>query len=247
MQVAEKLRTFGENFGVLGVAAIGCRSLFGHPTLLTRRVRGIAHPVSMRIGTTDMPVFADIMMHGQYDFALPFAPGTIVDAGANVGISSAYFASRYPSARVIAVEPEAANFAMLKRNVARYANVVPVRAALWNHDGEIGVSMPDGSRSASGEWAFVTREGASEQTVPALTVPTLMADYSLAEIDILKVDIEGAEVEVFESCEWAGDVRCVMIETHDRFRAGCSEAVDRALAGFSRAQHRETTVYIRPA
>jgi tRNA1(Val) A37 N6-methylase TrmN6 len=53
-------------------------------------------------------------------FRLTFFTGTIVDAGANIGMASIFFAQKYPDAKIIAVEAEASNFAMLARNVQPY-------------------------------------------------------------------------------------------------------------------------------
>jgi hypothetical protein len=48
----------------------------------------------------------------------------IVDGGANVGYSSLYFARLYPSAQIIAVEPDEENAAVFKLNLARYQDRV---------------------------------------------------------------------------------------------------------------------------
>jgi predicted O-methyltransferase YrrM len=45
----------------------------------------------------------------------------ILDCGANIGLSSIWFARKYPRATVIAVEPESENFRMLTMNTAEYA------------------------------------------------------------------------------------------------------------------------------
>ncbi|MEZ6091277.1 MAG: hypothetical protein R3C05_25325 [Pirellulaceae bacterium] len=44
------------------------------------------------------------------------------------------FAMRFPSARILAIEPEDANFELLLKNVERYPNITPIQAALWNRD-----------------------------------------------------------------------------------------------------------------
>jgi FkbM family methyltransferase len=183
-------------------------------------------------------------LRGEYAFDLPFSPKSIVDAGANIGMASIYFAQRFPNAKVIAIEAEALNFAALVRNVRPYPSIIPIHAALWNRDGEIGVSQPDPATGSGGEWAFVTHEGSGVK-VRAIGMRTLMKEMQIRSVDLLKVDIEGAEKEVFEACDWMDDIRCLMIELHDRFKPGCSEAVNSVVQGYSKLQRGETTLYVR--
>ncbi|MEJ2007391.1 MAG: FkbM family methyltransferase [Acidobacteriota bacterium] len=134
-------------FGLRGVLAICASRLVRRPREITGRPPGIRHPVHIRVRTTDSSAYAEVLLDGEYAFDLPFSPKTIVDAGANIGMASIYFTHRYPDARVIAIEPEASNFALLARNVRPYPAIVPVYAALWNRDGQISVrggpEMPD--------------------------------------------------------------------------------------------------------
>jgi len=67
----------------------------------------------------------------------------------------------------------------------------------------------------------------------------------MRSVDLLKIDIEGAEKEVFEGCDWMDDIRCLMIELHDRFKPGSSETVNLAAQRFSKLQRGETTLYTR--
>jgi FkbM family methyltransferase len=207
---------------------------------------GIRNPVYLRIRTTDLLVYEEILLREQYAFDLAFTPKTIVDAGANIGLSAIYFAHKYPGAKIIAIEPEASNFAVLAKNVRPYPGIIPVHAALWNRDGEISVSQPDPSTGATGEWAFITHQGPGTK-VRALTIRTLMKEMRMPSIDILKVDIEGAEKEVFEGCDWMDSIRCLMIEMHDRLKAGCREAVDAVTQEFLRLERGEAICYVRPA
>jgi FkbM family methyltransferase len=54
---------------------------------------------------------------------LPATPQAIIDLGAHVGMSVLYFRERYPAARILAVEPNPANFAKLERNVGGLPDV----------------------------------------------------------------------------------------------------------------------------
>jgi hypothetical protein len=74
---------------------------------------------------------------------------------------------------------------------------------------------------------------------------TLFEEMHVEAADVVKMDIEGAEKEVFETGDWLKKVRCLMIELHDRYRPGCSEAVNSAMHGFSQLQRGETTFYVR--
>jgi FkbM family methyltransferase len=248
MSIWTGLRGYHRLFGFRAVLAITTRRLAGKgtPWEVTARVAGVKYPVCIRLETSDAVVYEDVLLNRQYAIDLPFSPLTIVDAGANVGMASIYYANRYPMANIIAIEPEASNFELLVRNVAQYPNVVAIKAALWNRDGWISVSQPDPATGASGSWAFVTHEGPGRQ-VRAITMQTLMTEMNIGTIDVLKVDIEGAEKEIFEQCDWLNRVRAIVIELHDRFKPGCSAAVNSATVEFRKSQHGELTVFVRHA
>jgi FkbM family methyltransferase len=208
--------------------------------------------VLVRPGTTDVSVFNTTYRSKQYDYDLAQPPRVIVDAGAYTGLSAAYFASRYPGATVIAIEPDGTNFDMLVRNTSGLANVHAIRAALWSSSGSVELTDP-----GAGAWAFrvaetgdsgSARPGLAEVTrnqVPAITISEIMAQYSLSCIDLLKLDIEGSEKEVLaSSAPWIADVRAICIELHDRFKPGCSREFYRAVHDFPIEHQRGETVMV---
>ena len=245
MSIRSGLTKYYGLYGLRGVLAMGGYRLFGRPKEVTAQPPGIQNPVHIRIRTTDELTYRRVLLGLEYAFDLPFSPKTIVDAGANIGTASIYFTHRYPGAKIIAIEAEASNFAVLSKNVRPYPAIIPVHAALWNRDGEISVGEPDPASGAFGEWGFVVREGGPGAKVRAVTMRTLMREMCIRAIDLVKIDIEGAEQEVFEDTRWLTGIGCLMIELHDRFRPGCSEAVERAMQGFARSQRGETTFYVR--
>ena len=191
----------------------GGTSLLGRPTEIVLRPPGIPCRVRIRIGTTDEGAYQQVLLEQQYAIDLPVSPSVIVDAGANVGTTSIYFAHRYPKARIIAIKAEASNFALLSRNVQPYARITPIHAALWSQDGEMSLSLPEADTGSFEKWAFFVHEGPG---VPVRTISlrSVMNEMKITSIDVLKVDIEGAEKEVFESCDWIDAVGCVIIELH---------------------------------
>lgn len=220
--------------------------------LLRRRVEvlvavpGFRYPVHLRLRTTDVFSFHQVLVVGEYDCEFSKPPRVIVDAGANIGVASLLYANKYPEAKIVAIEPEFSNFEMLKKNTAPYSNVIPVHSALWRRNDRISLIDP-----GLGYWGFQTIDEAerdiakSSEKVSAITVDKLMADYRIDYIDILKLDIEGSEKEVFESPSlWIDRVGVIVVELHDRFRTGCSRAVYLATQNFEFEWRKGETVFL---
>ncbi len=244
MSFREGLARHYSDYGFRGVLAITGYRLFRWPKEVSVRHPGIRNPVQIRLRTTDESVYKQVLLRSEYAADLRFAPKVIVDGGANIGVTSIFFAHRYPDAKIIAVEPEPSNYAVLVRNVRPYLAITPFHAALWNRDGKISIAQPNPGSAGGGEVGFITREGGGVE-VRAITMRTLMREVGISTIDLAKIDIEGAEQEVFEDSRWLAGVRCLMIELHDQLRPGCSAAVEAAVHSFSRTQRGETSFYFR--
>lgn len=202
---------------------------------------GILHPIHLRVGTSDVSLFRDILLNKEYEWDLPAAPRLIVDAGANIGLSSIFYANRYPHARIICVEPEPCNARMLRKNMAYYPNSVIVEAALWSNNEPISVVDP-----GLGEWGFRTIPGSSNMR--GITLDTLMDQCGIDYIDLLKVDIEGAEKEVFQNpSQWIDRLGVIVIEPHDRFKPGCSRSIYLATRDFEFEQRKGEMVFLARA
>lgn len=81
--------------------------------------------------TSDRTVFYNVIVKEQYKDLLVDNPVNIIDAGANIGCTSVYFARLYPDARIIAIEPDQDNFDTMLENIRPYPNIIPVKAGLW--------------------------------------------------------------------------------------------------------------------
>ena len=246
MSFIEGTKSYYRLCGLRGVAAIFTFRLFGFPREVSSIPAGMAHPVHLRTRSTDVAVFLEIFTRCQYDVDLPFSPRFILDAGANVGLASVFFAGRYPDATILAVEPEPDNFELLQRNVAPWPHVIPVRAALWNKDRWIEVSPPDSATGAYGSWGFVTHETSGTPNVRAVTIRSLMCEHGVPAFDLAKVDIEGAESEIFEDADWLAGVRFLMIEFHERLRPGCSAPALSATRGWGSVPRGDMTFLTPP-
>lgn len=244
MGLWQGLKWYHELCGSRGVLAVCAFRLCGRPRELAVVPLQSNRKVYLRMDTSDFCAYRDVLVFKtkSYDPDIPgFNPKTIVDAGAHIGMASILFALKYPTARIIALEPEPSNFAALVRNTAPYQTITPIQAALWRQDGEVTLGASD----AHPKGAFRIVESGGQQRVRAITMETVMRETGIQSIDLLKVDIEGAEKEVFQSSPWIKYVQVIAIELHDRVRSGCSSTVENAAKDFGRNQQGEVTMFSR--
>lgn len=194
---------------------------------------GESKAVCVRLGTTDLKTFSQVFGKLEYDsFNFVRPPEVIIDGGGNIGLAAIFFARKFPSAKIITIEPSAENFEVLKANVAPYPAITAVHAALWNEGG-----MIDLVDRGSGNWGFETGGDGQEhpvvESVKAMTVSEVINEFGLDHIDLLKLDIEGSEREVMaDSAEWIGKTRMLIVELHEHMRDGCCAAWEEAIGGF---------------
>lgn len=215
---------------------------------VTVKLPGTDVALTVRLGTSDMRVFQEIFWNYEYDWNFNTAPGVIVDVGGYIGLSAAFFAHKYPQARIIAIEPDANNFELLKLNTSHFPNVHPVRAAVWRESGTISLTDP-----GTGAWGLQVREAETKATphsghVRAVTIGEVMKEFNLGRIDLLKVDVEGSEKEIFATASsWTPFVDVICIELHDRFKTGCSRSFFGAVDEFPIELRRSEDVLVARA
>jgi FkbM family methyltransferase len=179
-------------------------------------IDGIQYPVGVRVGTSDYVILQQIFAEHEYAPLLKLRElSLILDGGANVGYASIWFLNHFPSARVIAVEPDPANYQICRQNLAPYGQRVSVlNTALWSHPTGLvrcrtGLTM---------EAAAMVRKaaGGEKPDLMAVDIPSLIEMSREPVVDLLKLDIEGAESEVFRAGTqgWLRQVKNVVIEIH---------------------------------
>jgi FkbM family methyltransferase len=192
-------------------------------------LRGVGRVV-VRNGTSDVFVVSELLDGDSYDGLALHAPADVrlvLDLGANTGIVTRWLLARFPEARVIAVEPDPATCAALRRNLAGQERATVIEAGVGGSSGRATMA---GDSGAIGRRVEASEAGAIE----VLTVPELLARADVDEaapIDVLKCDVEGAERDLFaHSSGWIGRVRALAIETHDGYTIA-GVAADLAAAG----------------
>ena len=218
--------------------------------LMSASLPGYDTPMFFRGGTSDVHNMRQIFRHHEYGFDFNSAPQTILDLGAYCGYAAIFLSRRFPNAQILCVEPSIANFKILTLNTAPYQNIKCVHGAVWNELAELNLVDRLG-----GHWGSIFRIAQDESTVSlsettqAYTVNELLTMASWPRVDYVKCDIEGAELEVFSdpaAAGWLANVHCISVETHDRFRPGCTDAVETALpeSHYDRLQSGEFRVFL---
>lgn len=214
-------------------------------TLVPVVIRGLQYPVFVRPGTADAETVLHSCIRHAYAQYLPDGEvRLIVDAGANIGDTTVWYLNNFPQAMVIAIEPDADNFAVLSRNCAPYgARVLAKRAALWPDDHTVLRVEPADMASGISVSPSVDRSKTQHECA-SISPTTLMEVAGVNRIDILKCDIEGAELALFsDNYEgWLSRTRNIAIEIHSE---ACKRAVFQATSKlrFRHVRYRDLYVF----
>lgn len=196
----------------------------------------LRHSVMVRMQqSSDIDVFDAIFVRGELDFWRAFddlPPRVILDLGANVGYASAAFLTSFPSAFLLAVEPDPINAEICRRNLAPYGDRAKVvQGAVWHRRGALVLSR--GTFGDGREWSTEVRAAlpGEKADVIAWDIPSLLKMCPRKQIDVLKIDIEGSECALFSAKvdEWLPHVRNICIEIHG---PECEKAVSAALTPY---------------
>ena len=159
-------------------------------------------------------LYKDIFEKRVYHFDARRPDPLIVDCGSNIGMSVLYYKHEYPSARIIAFEPDPAIFRYLQENVTsnRLADVRLVQAAVAGQEGDLAFH-------SDGKYASYLVHDPSTPVPPGwidCRVPCVrLRSYLYEPVDFLKVNIEGAEWEtIAESEDCLRQVREMVVEYH---------------------------------
>ena len=187
------------------------------------RLRGVG-PVTVRPGDSDLATLRQIFHGEEYRVPVPEveqalrvahdaiaadgAVPVIVDAGANIGAATLWLRIQYRDAHIVAIEPDPAAFALLRRNTVRDPKVTAIEAAIGAEPGNVRMF------SEGDSWATQTER--SDSGTRIVTMGEAFASVANGHPFIAKIDIEGFESDLFEkNLEWLDSVRAVFVEPHD--------------------------------
>lgn len=161
----------------------------------------------LRVDLRDRIIGSLLFVDGDYEAhvravfeQLKLEGAVCVDVGANIGLHTVFLSRAVgPRGRVVAFEPEQANFRLLEHNVAAngLANVEPHRQALSDAAGELILRLdPEnfGNHQLSGGAG-----GQVDQRVETVPGDAVLAGVS--GIGLIKIDVQGHEMRVLRGLE----------------------------------------------
>jgi FkbM family methyltransferase len=145
---------------------------------------------SLRKNSSDSIVFLQIMIYNEYKIIAEFFKNntitlnTIVDAGANIGLTSIYLNSFYPNAKIYALEPFDSNFRSLNNNINsnNLENITTIKKGLWGHSTYLS---PDASFRGGLECSFrlIETSDKTESSIEVVSISDIMNQFNLDTID----------------------------------------------------------------
>lgn len=177
--------------------------------------------------TSDALVFHQIIIKEEFKNVINYmmsksiSCNLMIDAGANIGLTTIYFKSFFHNLKIFSLEPSEEVFSRLERNIQinNLQNVTLINKGIWSHSTRLkgDYSFLDGL-----DWSFrlVEAKENDQALFEVCSISDLITEYKMESIDFLKMDIEGGESEVFKSnanMEWLAHVKVIAIEIHDQF------------------------------
>jgi FkbM family methyltransferase len=196
--------------------------LFALPSGLLNRERNITTrngvKLSYRLNRGDLQSIREVWCDEVYSLPFAIPSGALLDLGANIGLTTIWMATRSHFSKIIAVEPDRENAALVAKNLRQngisgevvQAAVGPrdgtayFRKASWSNLGAcVGFSSDDKRLDVEGT------------SVPMVSVGSILKRFELDRLAIVKVDIEGSEQTLLLGpCEWLNCTESLVVEFH---------------------------------
>jgi FkbM family methyltransferase len=161
-------------------------------------------------GPSFVSQYRQIVVGEAYSFEFENDRPTIIDGGANIGVSALWWLDKWPNAKLVALEPDPNVFEVLEWNLRHHPHVDLRPVALAPSPG-FQDFHPEGSDGGS-------LHTPKESETNLISVPTIALSELIDElgtVDLLKLDIEGTELEVLLQAEARlSNVERIFVEYH---------------------------------
>jgi len=181
-------------------------------------IRNVAH--------SDYKVFRQILNNEEYQLIVSILKHqnklkglNIIDAGANIGLTTSYLSQYIDNSKIFCVEPSDSNLAVLEKNINEISNnEVIIYSNALSHKPNLYFDIENDFRDGL-DWASTTKSN-KDGKIKGITLEEIIEQNKLECIDFLKIDIEGAERFIFSlssNLNFLLKTKIIAIEIHDEF------------------------------
>lgn len=198
----------------LVAAELTLRHKIGRRARGSRTIRLVSHDLPVAFAVRDIGELhglREVYVQGDYDLSVTGEPRVILDLGGNIGAATVYFATRWPGAQIVAVEPDPDAFGRLLRNTQRFAGVRALRVAVAATEGNAELYRSGYTLTSS-----LVRGAGDRESIPVttLTLDGLVDRHCGGHVDLLKFDIEGVEHSVLAAYRRREQIPVLVGEVH---------------------------------
>ena len=199
--VRRKLKTHKHQFGV---------NLVKVPRYTETLIDFEGRPFIIPDSASFLFMYNEIFKEHIYNFNSLNEKPYIIDGGANIGLATIYLKMLYPSATIIAFEPDPIIYTMLKRNIEvfNFKDVLLFQKGIWNEDKILDFKLEGAD---AGIIAAVDKSCHGTEKIHVVSLKPFIDK----PVDFLKIDIEGSETVVLRDIVndlWK--VKKIFIEYH---------------------------------
>lgn len=136
----------------------------------------------------------------------------IIDCGSHIGLSVVYLKSLFPSAKILAFEPDSQNYSILLKNIESFKlnDVDALQKCVWIEDGHINF-LSDSDMSCR----IIDDNNKYSDSEIQEVESVRLKKYLYKTVDFLKIDIEGAEYFVLKDIQDSlENVKNIFLEYH---------------------------------
>jgi FkbM family methyltransferase len=156
-------------------------------------------------------LFIEIFAFGVY-FYKNRNPRYIIDCGSNIGLSVFFFSTLYPTAKIIAFEPDRNAYRYLRRNVDtnRLDRVEVHNTAIYDQQGEVSFYAAVKDDDMSVVEMSIWKPSLGKRECETYIVNSVkLSTYIDRPVDLLKMDIQGVEGVVIRELDESGKLHLI--------------------------------------
>ena len=165
--------------------------------------------IHYRLNRGDIQSIREVFLDECYRLPEERTYQSLLDLGANIGLTTLWLQKRYHCKNIVAVEPSPENMAFVRRNIDENKIAAElVEAAVGPRDGIAHFQKNTFSNQGS-----VSDQG---DEVKMVSMPTLLAKFPTPFIDLMKLDIEGGEGPLLKegNIDWLQQIGAITSELH---------------------------------